>query len=319
MPINISYSRVSSYLNCPYGHFLGYVERIRPKKPVRPLYFGSDFHRLLENRADEQALADVKQDIGEKFYEMPPDWQADLGGDDYVSDLSNIFEDYTQVYKNTPLPDKTEQEFLLPIGKYRGEQVLFKGFIDELYFTDEGIKIGEHKTFSRQPNMSYLVMNMQKSLYAQAVHMLYNENAKSVIWDYICSSPAAEPVWLEKSQRFSNASSTKITPYSWERACKRHNITDKKVLEQAQQYEPNVTNFFFRVELEYIPEMVEKVWDDFKHVAKDIVIHGDNNRVKNVSQNCSWCQYHDICYAELTGANTKYIIDKDFEHSPSRG
>ena len=49
----ISYSRVQSYLGCPYSHYLRYVRRLSKKKPERPLYFGTDFHKLLELRKVE--------------------------------------------------------------------------------------------------------------------------------------------------------------------------------------------------------------------------------------------------------------------------
>ena len=37
------------------------------------------------------------------------------------------------------------------------------------------------------------------------------------------------------------------------------------------------------------------------------------NKTKNISQNCSWCNYRDICHAELTGGNVEAIFEHDFE------
>lgn len=316
--MNISYSRVGSYLSCPYGHYLRYVECLTVKKPARPLYFGSDFHKLLEFRNDPEGLAKAKQEISQQFYELKPQWQEELG-ENYVEDLSMIFSDYQEIYKDCPQPSVTEQRFEIPIGSFKGEQVKFVGVIDELYKYKSRstgrkfIKIGEHKTFSRKPDQSLLVMNTQKCLYAKACETLYGILPDSVIWDYIHSSPADEPIWLEKSQRFSASKSNKITPFSWQRACERRGITDEAIINEGEKYKDNISNYFFRVEQDYIPEMVEGIWEGFKYTAKQIVKFGHENKTKHITPSCSWCAYQPICYAELTGANKEYLLEKDYE------
>ena len=317
--MNISYSRVSSYLSCPYKHYLGYVECLSVKKPARPLYFGTDFHKLLELRNKPEELKKAKQDIGEKFYELKPQYQEELG-ENYVWDLATIFSDYQEIYKDCPQPTTTEQEFKIPIGNYKGEKVYFKGIIDELYkyksksTGKKSIKIGEHKTFTRKPDQSLLVMNTQKCLYAKACEFLYGIFPDTVIWDYIHSTPADEPIWLEKSKKFSSAKSNKITPYSWRRACEKKGITDEKILSEGDKYAGNIPNYFFRCEQDYIPSMVDNIWDGFVYQAKQIAMQGHKNKTKNITPSCAWCSFQPICYAECTGGDVKYLIEKDYEH-----
>lgn len=316
--MKISYSRVASYLSCPYKHFLGYEKGLQSNKPSRPLTFGSDFHKLLELRGQPEKLAEAKKEIGERFYEMRPEWQSELG-DNYILDLAIIFEDYMDIYKDEPLPKITEQEFEIKLGTLNGEPLIVVGVIDELYkFRDRDthekyLKVGEHKTFSTKPNHNFLVMNTQKCIYAKACQILYGMYPRTVIWDFIHSRPAEQPVWLEKSSRFSSAKSTKITPYSWIRACAEHNITDPKILAQKADYACNVSNFFFRCELDFQPSMVENIWDGFVYTSKQIIKQGHKNRAKNITRDCSWCSYCDICYAELTQGDVQSIIDRDFE------
>jgi hypothetical protein len=130
--IKISYSRFSCYLSCPYKHYLGYVKRLKLKKPVRPLYFGSDFHKLLELRDNKPELKKAMKAIKEQYYEMPANWQNDLG-ENYVQDIKEIFSDYRKIYKDAPKPHETEHPFEILIGYYKGEPVYFVGIIDELY------------------------------------------------------------------------------------------------------------------------------------------------------------------------------------------
>lgn len=308
--MNISYSRASAYAQCPQKHYWSYVVGITPKKPERPLRFGSDFHKLLELRGNENSLTEAKKTISDTFYEMPSQFQTDLG-ENYVEDLFTIFEDYQRVWVDEKLPEETEHRFEIPIGKYKGEPVTFVGVIDEIY--GGGEKIGEHKTFSKAPDNSILVMNQQVNLYAKALELERGVKPKYVQWDYIRSNPSSQPVWLEKSQRFSSAANSNITPFSWDRACAEHGITDEGILSQRENYSQNVDNFFFRQNLEINLKMSDSIWNDFKELAKEIAIRGGANKRKNVSRDCSWCAYRPLCYAEFTGADIEYIIEKDYK------
>lgn len=311
----ISYSRESCYLHCPYQHWLRYVRRLEKKRPERPLYFGTDFHKLLELRNDKVALREAKIAIKDTYYELPALWQADLG-ENYVEDLFTIFKDYRTIYKDVRQPQVTEKPFELEVGSYRGEPIVFVGKIDELYLLKHnGVKqiiVGEHKTFTNKPNMDVLIMNTQKCLYAKAVQYLRGILPERVKWDYIKSTPAEQPIWLEKSKRFSEAASRKITPMSWKRACKEHNILDPDVLKKGERYADNIPEFFFQVELDIDPAMVDLIWEGYIYTAKQIIRYGETNKVHNITRDCSWCPYHDICYAEMTGGDVEYVIGKDF-------
>lgn len=247
---------------------------------------------------------------------MPASWQGELG-ENYVEDLFTIFKDYQKLYKDTRQPQVTEKEFELEVGSCKGEPILFVGKIDELYLLKhhgvKSITVGEHKTFSSKPDLGILVMNTQKCLYAKAVQILKGILPDKVKWDYIKSSPATEPIWLAKSGRFSEASSKRITPMSWKRACKSKGITDPEILKKGDRYKDNIYEFFFQVVLDIDPKMVETIWQGYLYTAKQIIRFGKTNKTRNVTRDCSWCEYHDICYAEMTEGNADYVISKDYQ------
>lgn len=298
-------------MSCPYKHYLRYVERVKKAAKSRPLYFGTDFHKLLEVRGDKKAVKNCLKEIEDKFYELPSTQQSDLG-DNYPTDIKCIFSDYRRVWKDTPIPDETEREFEIPILSYKGTDIIFHGVVDELYYKypDSGnFVIGEHKTFNKKPDSSALVMNTQKCLYAKAAFFLTGSFPDEVMWDYVKSTPAAQPVWLEKSGRFSTASSQNITPYSWKRACDERGIEDKEIRSLGAKYDTNISNFFFRVFQDFLPEMVEEIFTGFKYTCRDIVRQGKKNKTKNVTYNCSFCDYFDLCYSQMTGGNVGYLFD----------
>lgn len=307
----ISYSRFSSYLRCPYAHYLSYVRRLTPVKPARPLFFGTDFHKLLELRGNKKALTKAIKEMRETFYSLPSKYQEDMG-EEYIDDLKTIFKDYLKTYKGCALPDVTEQEFRMKIGELKGEPVYFVGVIDGIYNQGDELIVEEHKTFSRKPDMNTLAMNTQKCLYAKAVEGIYGKKPDKVMWDYIKSTPAKEPVWLEKSHKLSMAKSDNITPYSWERACKRHGVESEAVISQGSHYKGNIQNFFFRITMDYVPEMVDRIWDSYLYTAKEIIKNGEKNKTMNVTRDCSWCSFQPICYTEMTGGDVNYVIERDY-------
>lgn len=326
--VHISYSRFSSYLRCPYQHYLSYVERLEPRKPARPLSFGTDFHALLEARTavyhgDKAATKRKMQEITDAYYALEPRFQSELGAS-YLDDLRDVFCDYCIVYVDERMPAAAEVKFEWPILHNSEVQVVFVGILDEIYRRKDAegryLNIGEHKTFSRRPDMDALIMNTQKCLYAKACEHVFGMLPRRVIWDYISSTPARWPLWLEKTQRFSTAKSDKITPYSWLRACNSQGITDKKTLELAKVYLGNVENFYFRQPMDLAPSMVNQVYDGFVYTAKDIVKRGENNKVKNLTRDCGWCRFHDICRAELCGDSNllKYTLEKDYRLKPEK-
>lgn len=306
--ITISYSRVSSYLSCPQAHNYSYVERIKPKGVVRPLTFGGDFHKLLEHRGSEK-LPDVYNEIKDTYRELDGRQQSQLG-DEYLEELFEVFEDYTQYWYGAERPVKTEHEFKIHIANYKGIPVYFVGKIDELY--KDG-SIGEHKTFNQRPDLSILTMNQQSMLYAKAAQLEFGKLPPKIRWDYIKSRPAERPMWLEKSGRFSAAKSSKITHLSWLRACDEREIEDEEIRAKAEEYRENIHNFFFRYEVDIIPEMVEVVWNDFLSVVKQILTKSETNKVKNVTRDCSWCKFRPLCYAQFTGADVEYIKKTDYQ------
>lgn len=315
--MHISYSRESSYLRCPYLHYLRYVEGLESIKPARPLYFGSDFHKLLEVRKDPQKVQAEWEKMKEEFYKLPGSWQSELG-ENYPFDLLTIFQDYQEMWKGTPLPKVTEKPFELNIGYEGNEDIIFVGVIDELYkyknkeTGEKAIEIGEHKTFSRPPDMNTLVMNTQKSLYCKAAQMVWGILPRAVRWDYIKSTPAKSPIWLEKSKKFSVAKSQDITPASWRRACQEKGIADSETLAQGDIYAGNENNFFFRVQQDVYPEMVDNVFEGFVYTCRDIVNRGQENKTKNMTRDCAWCGFRNICLAELSGGDRKYVVEKEF-------
>lgn len=263
---------------------------------------------MLQYRGDSNALYQALRGIKSEYEDLT-DRSRDALGEGYLNDLQNVFNDYSEVYEDAELPVETEQVFYIPLGTVEGEKVQFHGIIDEVY---ENGDLGEHKTFNVRPDLSILAMNMQSMLYAKARERMGYKLPEKIRWDYIKSTPAEHPIWLEKSQTFSVGSNSKVTHLSFRRACDERGIEDEKVLEKAELFRQNIDNFFFRRETLVVPRMADIVWSDFKLLVKDMLTRGETSQIMNISRDCSWCNFRPICYAEFTGADADYIIQKDY-------
>lgn len=299
---------MSCYLSCPQKHHFSYVQNLKRKGVARPLSFGGDFHKLLEHRNDKEKLKETIKTIRGVYNDLSGTDQGILG-ENYIQDLKTVFQDYQKVWKGAEQPTETEHEFLIRLGKVGDDPIYFHGLMDEIY---EGGILGEHKTFTRKPDMFTLAMNTQACVMAKAWMLETGERLEKVRWDYIHSQPSTLPIFLEKSGRFSEAKNAKITPMSWLRACKAQGIDDPEILAKAELYRGNIREFFFKVDFDFVPSMVDTVWDTFKYMCREISVRGVNNKTKNITRDCTWCNYKDICFAEFTGANVAYIIKKDF-------
>ena len=59
--------------------------------------------------------------------------------------------------------------------------------------------------------------------------------------------------------------------------------------------------------------MTATIWKGFKYTAKEIVLHGKENKTRNVTRNCNWCQFKPICLAQMTGGDVKYTVKTDYK------
>lgn len=317
-PIKVSYSRVSKYLNCPYSHYLYYVKKIRPKAKSKSLYFGSDFHRLLEHRgAPKEEIKTVLNELKIVYENQSDEFKEELGSD-YIKNLKTIFLDYQKVWKNKPIPDKIEFEFNIDLGQsLDGEDIVLNGFIDSIYFDETGAAnentiIEDHKTFSVAPDTTIANMSMQKHLYAKAFEELTGYMPKEFMWDYIKNKPASEPKLL-KNGKLSEAQSRSVTPYSWKRACKKLGIDDKDYIKKGKElYDLNTSLFFFQVVQPISSKFANETYENFKSAVADIVNKGHTNRIKNCGNHCAYCDMKPICMAEATGISLEPILEENF-------
>ena len=162
--MSFSYSRVSTFKECPYKYKLKYVDKLEAKQDMSPsnaLFFGTATHEGIEHRSVEKAL------------------------DSYMSHFPEITDAHkVEMWKlQTILPKAFEQ---IPEGEY--EKVLrgkdgFVGFIDCIISNEDGtVDILDFKTSN---NVSGYLKSAQLHIYKHYFEELTGKKVRDLYYVFI--------------------------------------------------------------------------------------------------------------------------------------
>lgn len=285
MPKLKSFSKVNSYITCPYQHYLRYTEKWYPKQKSRALSVGSAIHECCEYYR--------KGKLNE--FEFDKTNEIDLRR------WVKLYQKYSKIEKDY------EFVFIEKTFKCKG----FIGIVDGLVKNKRTGKLWlyEMKTFSKMPNEFDRVFRPQPYIYYQ---QLKNKgiNVEGVVWEYVKSELPKEPALL-KSGKLSSTLTQNIIPDTVISACQKNNLNVDDYQDLIEQSKLNITNYFDVKERYITPEVAEKIFNEFNAVR----VNGKNKKKHMNSLTCKSCSYKDVCLAELTGADEQFILEENFERS----
>src|SRR5690606_10377987 len=142
--------------------------------------------------------------------------------------------------------------------------------------------------------------NLQSAIYIRVNDILGWSAVDGMCWDYIWSKPPQTPGILKDgsmSQKMIDTLPERIIDL----------LKQEKV--PAKQYqsfidrgaETNYPKYFDRIYTPVNEQVVESVMSDFLNTAREMAERHDKVKDKNIERHCSWCDYQDLCRAELQG------------------
>lgn len=306
--LKISNSRVKTFRGCHYAHYLKYVEGLTKKQKAGALRRGSAIHECLEaynsGKSWRKPFKEFKADFYENTFEEE---RLELG--DLPGMVEELMENYAYYYEQVKPEDYeylyNEFHFELPLT----EGVLIEGYIDAIVKDSSGkILTVEHKTYKRDPGRDFIIFNPQSAIYNWALGQLGSEPG-GTIWDIIKAKKPSYPTLL-KSGKLSKAK-LDSTPYSVKKGIKLLGLDPKDYREFIDSH--NYESYFTRELIRYNKQTTSSIIEDLINTAKEIRDRGEKLRDKNLGKDCTWCQFKDICQAEILGLDTEYIINKVYE------
>lgn len=309
--ITVSFSRIKSYRRCPMQHHYRYVQKLRPKKKARPLKLGTAIHRMLEARINTGSWVEEWEAFNEEFGRLFEEERAELG--DLPGLARTVMEGYENQYDGEDLSyiqrRKAKAEIRLEL--FIHDWLKFVGVVDAYPQDSHGKNwLMDHKTHKNLPGEDARFSDLQLVTYAWLLPLAGYPKPDGIIWDYVRTKEPSQPQVLKSGELSTRKLDT--TREVFLKAVQDHyGRVPPEFQELADQY--NSDGFFRRV---YLPSpnntMVETISNDMISTAREIYEKGETNMVRNMTRDCSWCPYYNLCQAEVRGLDADYIRKKDF-------
>lgn len=272
--------------------------------------FGGIAHQILEAQLEGQDWHEVLDGIeldNKKLFRREVEMYGNI-----VDDIRDIMTDYFVFWEGSFKPikhDGRRSEFEFRIELEDG--LWFTGKIDTVGKA-KGMKwLVEHKTFNRMPSEDDRWRSVQAAVYFKALAEMGIEGIDGILWDYISSKPLNVPGQLTATGKISQAridsTPSRIKRWLKEQGLKRSNY--RKLLEDS---EANLKNRFIRLYSPIKPSIVNSVWEDFVDTAREMRDNHGKKKDQNIGRHCSWCDYRDICKAEVVSADVEWVISRNF-------
>lgn len=303
--LKLSNSKVTTWRKCHMAYYYKYGLKLRPKKKGIALRRGSIIHECIEAYDSGRSWRKPYRNFAKQFYEETfKEEIVEMG--DIPRMVEELMENYQALYENDGLIYLgNELHFELPLMP----GVVIEGYLDALVEDEKGaIWPKETKTYKRNPDYDFLLLNTQSALYTWAVTEM-GYSPKGTLWDIIRAKEPGRPRFLKDGKVSKRGIDS--TPYTVKKALREmgQNPDDYEDLLAKVSYE----DYFRRYPVRVNPTVVKGIMDDFKSTAREIMKFGGKLRDRNLGKGCAWCDYKPLCQADLMGLDTEFIQKKQFE------
>ena len=306
--MKVSNSRIKTFRNCHYAHYLKYVKSLVKKQKAGALIRGSAVHECLEAYNSGKSWRKPFEKFKKDFYETTfEEERVELG--DLPGMVEELMENYTYYYEvvNPDNYEYLENELHFELEVAKG--ITLEGYIDSVVRDETGrIFTVEHKTYKKDPGRDFIIFNPQSAIYNWAIQEMGMQPA-GTIWDIIKAKKPSVPTIL-KSGKLSEAK-LDSTPYSVEKGLVALGFDPDDYRDFIDKH--SFDTYFTRELIRYNRQVTRGIMEDLVDTAKLIKSKSNTLKDKNLGKDCSWCQYKEICQAEILGLDTDYIIKKEYE------
>lgn len=313
-------SMVKTFRGCPKQADYKYAQRLKPKRGGAALKRGVWMHELLELHHNGEDWRKRHAQLSSKFNEMFDEEREYYG--DLPTIILKMMEAYIWHYKNDDwIVHETEVtlEAKLPDGS------LGRGKVDGIAETHDGLYIVDHKTHGRLPSLTFRLLDVQNDYYVWLARKM-GIPVKGFIWNYIKWKLPAEPELVYKNTKNPRLSKRMgETDYpTYTTALKKHKaenpnfrITQEHI--DFQQYlksvrynpeNPVLTSpFFERRTLDFDIGRVKQTMRELLHTSERMHPYpfGSDRVERQPGKQCDFCDFRELCQAEMLGGDTKLI------------
>ena len=296
--MRVSVSKVGTYLRCQMAYKYRYVDSLTRKKAKKALTVGKAIHEGLEQGIDNLDM--FLMGLSDKYFAMPESFQEELGLD-FLENIEHILRNYFFLESEGYIEELNIVELEQRVEATLGKDLEYLGFIDGIVEKPDGLYILERKSFSSTPPLTTVLVNTQVHVY----NKLFKTKFKGVIFEWIKSKATGSPRILKNGNfSISDQAISSVTPYTCEGV-------DGLPTPYLERMEFNIMKYIHRVEYKFNPYVTDQIYKNYLDVAREIRRKGASKYPKYFRvlshMTCNMCEFKDLCFAELQGADVNFI------------
>lgn len=312
--IVISQSRIKCWRECKRRYWYRHVRKLQRKRRPRPLLRGTIIHQMIEAHIQKLDPWKVYRSWMKKYGKVFQE-EIELYGD-LAAEIKLLMEGYFAFYRRDPMRylrrkgRKAEFPFELEIAS----GIVLKGKIDAIGQTRDRRKwLIDTKSHKTLPTSEFKFTDIQSMTYTWVMPRVGLPEPDGVCWDYVRAKTPSTPLLLKDGSMSRKNIDTTWTVY-------RHALMDaglkptdyKDMREHLQGKEED---FYRRVYLPISKTVQDTVVDEMITTAKEIGRRAGKDTTRTIAKHCEWCEFSDLCRAELTGIDHRHILKVNFEES----
>lgn len=315
-PFKISHSKAKLGRRCLKAYEYRYVRKLRKRVKSRSLIVGSLVHECLEmyfrDGYYQPAITAWKQGEFKRMFAEEQALHRDV-----ISLVKHLMRGYIRNWKDLGLKMLwVEKEFEVEIAP----GIWLVGKIDGCA---EDIRqktrwLVEHKSCKKMPGEEVRIYDTQVLLYEGVLPHLGEEPVHGVIWDYLRTKLPTKPALLAKGG-LSQAKSIDTTRSVYEAEIRKHGYDVRGYQDILEHLDGKRDQFYRQVRLPLKRQMGETLVSELITTSNQLIhiekAHqdGHNPFTRNLTRDCSWCDYAALCHSELRGEDTEYLLKHDYE------
>lgn len=290
-----------------------YNQELEKRKKGNALVRGTIVHAMIEAKASGQDPWEVFDNFISENYKVFKEEEEYFEIEEMISD---IMEGYFSFYKEDELkPYKVgnkyaEIKFCVPLVKEEG---IYLGGIIDMIVSDSKSRIWlmDHKTHKTLPKGDIAYLNPQSNLYSWAMPLAGLPKPEGMIWNYIRWKAPSKPNIL-KDGSLSKSSKLDTTWGIYKKAIREAHLDLKDYEDMKEVLKGKEEDFYVRHYLPINQNIQHQIVEDAKSTAREIVKNRHKLKDRNITRDCSWCEFYPLCQAELKGLDTSLMLKFDY-------
>lgn len=317
--LEVHQSSLKTWRRCHRCYHYKYILKLEKRKKANALVRGTIVHAMIEAKAYKKDPWEIFDRFIEENHQVFQEEEEYFGIEEMISD---IMEGYFSYYKNDnlkpyPVLDKdgekrlAEIKFSVPLVEELG--IYFGGTID-MIVSDEKDRIWlmDHKTHKTLPKGDIAYLNPQSNLYSWAMPLAGLPDPEGMIWNYIRWKAPTKPTFL-KDGSLSKSSKIDTTWAIYKKAIKEAGLDIKKYEDMKEVLKGKEEDFYIRHYLPINKKVQKNIVEDAKVTAIEILNHSQSIKDRNITRDCSWCEFYTLCQAELKGLDLSTMMKFEYK------